>query len=99
MEYRIGNSLYVRSVGSTDKLTCPSCKEKVSFGVFSNMDYRLVPKFPLINCKPVYFLVCPNCASVYTVNKENGNSFKKGQKLSIGNFDLNPLKEFRNNNE
>lgn len=95
MEYRLGNSLRVKSSGETLELTCPNCNKKVNFGVFSNMDRRLVADISLLNCKTVYFLVCPECASVFTVDEAKGDSFKKGQKLSIGNFDLKTLKEFK----
>lgn len=94
MEYRLGNSLRVKSKGESLELTCPSCGKKVHFGVFSNMDRRLAAKITLLDCKTVYFLVCPECAGVFTVDESKGDSFKKGQKLSIGNYDLKPLKEF-----
>ena len=95
MEYRLGNSLRVKSRGDTVELTCPNCDKKVQFGVFSNYERRLAPKITLFDCNTVYFLVCPECASVYTVDESKGDSFKKGQKLSIGNFDLKTLKEFK----
>lgn len=95
MEYRIGNSLRVKSRGETLSLTCPNCNEKVQFGVFSNYERRLAPKLTLFDCKTVYFLVCPKCASIFTVDEKKGDSFKNGEKLSIGNFDLKTLKEFK----
>lgn len=95
MEYRLGNSLRIKSRGDTVELTCPKCKEKVQFGVFSNFERRLAPKITLLDCNTVYFLVCPECAAVFTVDETKGDSFKKGQKLSIGNFDLKMLKEFK----
>lgn len=95
MEYRLGNSLRVKSRGETDELTCPHCEKKVSFGVFSNYERRLAVKPTLFDCKTVYFLVCPQCASVFTVNEANGDNFKNGIKFSIGNFDLKTLKEFK----
>ena len=95
MEYRLGNSLKIKSRGDTVELTCPNCDKKVRFGVFSNFERRLAPKITLFNCNTVYFLVCPECASVYTVDESKGDSFKKEQKLSIGNFDLKTLKQFK----
>lgn len=77
------------------ELTCPNCDKKVQFGVFSNFERRLAPKITLLDCKTVYFLVCPECASVFTVDEEKGKSFKKGQKSSIGSLDLKPLQEFK----
>ncbi len=95
MEYRLGNSLRVKASGDTLELTCPNCKQKVQFGVFSNYERRLAPKITLLDCSNVYFLVCPGCAAVYTVDRPKGDCFKKGEKLSIGNFDLKTLKEFK----
>ena len=95
MNYRLGNNKNIKTVGETVELTCPDCGEKVSFSVFSNKEMTLVPKFPLVKNGVVYFLVCPNCSHVYGVDEKLGNSFKKGEKLSIGNFDLKELKEFK----
>lgn len=95
MEYRLGNSIRVKSRGDTVELVCPDCGKKVQFGVFSNFERRLAPKLTLLDCQTVYFLVCPECAGVFTVDEAKGDSFKKGEKLSIGNFDLKTLKEFK----
>lgn len=95
MEYRLGNSKWVHQRGETVELTCPTCNEKVNFGVFSNFERRLAVKPTLLDTQTVYFLVCPKCASVYTVDESCAKEFKKGDKLSIGNFDLKPLKEFK----
>lgn len=95
MSYRLGNNKKIKEVGETLELTCPSCNEKVSFSVFSNGDMKLIPKFPLVKNGTVYFLVCPNCSKIYGVNENAGKNFKKGEKLSIGNYDLYELKEFR----
>ena len=63
------------------------------FGIF-NLDTRFIPKFPLIYSKNVYFLVCPKCSAVFGIDDQNGNLFRKGEKLAIGDFDLKDLKEF-----
>lgn len=95
MEYRLGNSKRVRSRGDTVELTCPKCNKKVKFGVFSNFERRLAVKPTLLDTQTVYFLVCPECAGVFTVDEPYGDAFKKGEKLSIGNFNLKNLKEFK----
>lgn len=99
MEYRLGTSIRIKDKGETVELECPCCKNTVKFGVFSNMDTRLIPEFPLLDSNCVYFLVCPKCASVYTVDESKGESFRKGEKLAIGNFDLKKLKEFKPAND
>ncbi len=94
MEYRLGNSLRVKSRGDTYQLICPNCKKLAEFGVFSNFERHLVPKITLLDCNTVYFLVCPECASVFTVDEEIGDSFKSGKREDISEKDLKPLKKF-----
>ncbi len=97
MEYRLGTGLKIKSTGETLPLYCPKCGKKVSFGVFSNIENRLSPSFPFVNSKDVYFLVCPECASIFTVDESKGKTFAKGEKLAIGNFDFKTLKKFNDN--
>lgn len=99
MEYRLGTSLRIKEKGETVELQCPHCNKKVKFGVFSNMDTRLISEFPLIDSTRIYFLVCPKCASIYTVDENKGDEFTKGEKLAIGNFDLKTLKKFKPKND
>ena len=94
MEYRFGNSLKVFEVGQSEKLTCPNCNKKVSFGIFSNNETRLDANFPFFKSGDVFILVCPECSSVFTVDEEKAKLFKKGEKLAIGNFDLKEPKKF-----
>lgn len=96
MEYRLGTGLKIKDKGETVSLVCPKCENKVNFKVFSNIENRLDSKFPFIDSKNIYFLICPKCASIYTVDEIKGETFDKGEKLSIGNFDLKTLKEFKN---
>lgn len=95
MDYRLGNNKKIKSLGETSLLTCPKCENKVNMSLFSNGELRLSADFPIVSSGNVYFLVCPQCGAVYGVDEEKGNGFKKGEKLSIGNFDLNELKEFK----
>ena len=94
MEYRLGNEKKIESKGETVTLTCPKCQKKVKMAVFSNGEKRLIPKFPIVKSGTVFFLVCPECSSVFGVNEEAGKVFSKGEKLAIGNFDLKELKKF-----
>lgn len=95
MEYRLGNSLRIKDRGETEEIDCPCCGGRVKFKVFRNMDIRLVSEYPLIDAKGVYFLVCPKCASVYTVDEDQGDLLAKGEKRAVGSFDLKKLKEFK----
>ncbi len=94
MEYGLGNYKKIMSCGETVELTCPKCKNKVNMSVFSNGEFRLSAKLPLFNAGDVYFLVCPKCSALYGVDESKGINFKKGEKLSIGNYDLKELKSF-----
>ena len=94
MEYRIGKDKRIKSLGQTTLLECPKCKSKVKFSVFTNANISLKPGLPVIKIEDVYFLVCPKCAGVFGVDNAKGKSFKKGEELSIGNYDLKELKKF-----
>ena len=94
MEYRIGNSRKIMPQGETTELICPKCGKKVALSVFTNFEARLKAEFPLVKAGNVYFLVCPKCSAVFGVSENKGKLFKKGEKLSIGNFDLEELKKF-----
>lgn len=95
MEYRLGTSKKIKSKGETINLICPCCNENVQFGVFSNLERRLAPKITLFDLNTVYFLVCPNCASVFSIDEEKGDEIKRGNDLQISADDLKQLKEFK----
>ncbi len=94
MDYRLGNNKKIKSLGETLELTCPKCGKKVNFSLFSNAELRLSAEFPIVSSGTVYFLVCPECSGIFGIDEEKGNSFKKGEKLAIGNYDLKELKAF-----
>lgn len=95
MEYRLGNSIRIKEKAQTDEIECPKCKNRVKFKMFSNMDIRFISKYPVLDPHTVYFLVCPKCAAVYTVDEDLGDGLVKGENLSVGDFDLKELKEFK----
>ena len=77
---------------------CPDCGHEIS--EYANMCpncgfplQKFLKENNFTNIQGV--LVCPKCASVYTVEEARGKAFQKGEKLSIGNFDLKSLKEFK----
>lgn len=94
MDYRLGKSKKIYDEGTTEKIECPTCKSNVEFSVFTNGDSKLVAKLPIIKLNTVYFLVCPKCGAVYGVDEAKGKSFKNGEKLAIGNYDLKELTRF-----
>lgn len=94
MKYRLGNSDKIYSHGETSELVCPKCNCKAKFSVFTNFEVRLIAKLPLLKTGNVYFAVCPNCSSVFGIDSDNGKTFKKGEPLAVGNFDLHQLEKF-----
>lgn len=95
MQYRLGNSLRIKEKAQTEEIECPKCKNRVKFKMFSNMDIRLISEYPVLDPHTVYFLVCPKCAAVYTVEEDLGDELAKGEKRAVGDFDLKELKEFK----
>ena len=93
MDYRLGNNKKIKSNGDTLPLVCPKCKKEVTFGVFSNLDRRIAVKKIPFEISTVYFLVCPECASVFTVDEAKGKSFKKDI-AAITSDDLKELEAF-----
>lgn len=94
MEYRLGNSRKIKTKGKEVCLVCPNCNKETAFGLFSNLERKIVIKPNLLDLKKVYFLVCPNCAAIYTVDEEIGNEFVK-YNVPINPEELTRLKEFK----
>lgn len=94
MEYKLGNSRKIKSRGDTVNLICPKCNKEGQFGVFSNFERHLAIKPSLLDLNTVYFLVCPNCAGIFTVDEITGKEFSKGRQTAIDAWDLTELKEF-----
>lgn len=96
MEYKLGNSKTVRSRGDTYDIICPQCNKLVQFGVFSNLERKLVVDFPPLDLNTVFFLVCPECASIFTVDEKTGEKFLKHRE-DISENDLKKLEIYKNN--
>lgn len=95
MEYKLGNSKIIKSRGESFELVCPHCNKKTNFGVFSNYERRLIAKMPLVDCNTVYFLICPQCSAIYTVDREIGDKFRKNDKAVLSPDLLKPLEEYK----
>lgn len=94
MDYKLGNSKYIKALGVTQKIKCPKCENEVQLSVFSNFEARAIPKLPLVKTGNVYFLVCPKCSALYGVDENNGKTFKQGCEFAILQGDLKELKEY-----
>ncbi len=95
MDYKLGNNKKIKDIGKTNNIECPKCGKKVHFSVFSNANIDVVPSLPIIKSSNVYFLVCPSCAEIFTVDEKIGDEFKNGKTLVIGNYDLKNLSKFK----
>lgn len=96
MEYRLGNSKRIKSRGDTKPILCPKCGRTVSFGVFSNFERHLAANIKLFDLNTVYFLICPACAGIFSIDEEKGTAFKDGATDAVNTDDLIPLKGFKN---
>ncbi len=50
---------------------------------------------PLVDCNTVYFLICPQCSAIYTVDREIGDKFRKNDKAVLSPDLLKPLEEYK----
>lgn len=91
MEYKLGNSKKLKEAGKTTNMICPKCNNSVEFAVFTNLDTSIIPKLPLIKLENKYLLVCPNCASMFTVDAKTAKNANQKQPLSLNPEDLKEL--------
>ncbi len=94
MEYRIGNTKQIKTIGETEKLICPKCNKSVKFTMFTNLDSKVIAKFPLLKFDNIHFAVCPNCSAVYKVNTYGGKKIKKDEIIAISSGELTELMPF-----
>lgn len=97
MAYKIGNTKYLKPLGSTEETACTDCGEKVELQVFSNQNYQFAFRFPPFEVNDVCFSVCPRCAAVHQIMPESVETrrTKDGKKETvITKFQLEELKTF-----
>ncbi len=81
--------------GFTNNVCCPACKQTVSMRLFTTKDTTLVAKIKGED-KNIYISVCPNCASVFSVNTNYLKEKERGTYVLLTESDLKLL---QNNNE
>ncbi len=81
--------------GFTNNVTCPACSQTVSMRLFTTKDTTLVAKIKGED-KNIYISVCPNCASVFSVNTNYLKEKERGTYVQLTESDLKLL---QNNNE
>ncbi len=94
MEYRLGNAKKIKAKGELPKaLECPKCHKEVIFSLFSNGETRLNPE-TIIKSGTVYFLICPECASAFTMDSSLAKSIKKDDTV-LWKSDILELEAFK----
>ncbi|MBR5437551.1 MAG: hypothetical protein IKV21_01405 [Clostridia bacterium] len=80
--------------GNSNNVICPVCNETVSMRLFTTKDTTLVAKIKGED-KNIYISVCPNCASVFSVNTNYLKERANGTAVTMTSDDLTVI---RNNN-
>lgn len=83
MQYRLGNSKHVLSLGETQEQTCPKCEKDAVFPVFKNPNLELTAAAPFINDDPVYFTFCPFCKQCFLIPLAMGSAYEKGDAWAV----------------
>lgn len=81
------NKISTKDEGSTDNVICKACGELVSMRLFSTKDTSVVARISGED-KNKYIAVCPNCASVYDINKNYLREKKAGTTVFFTENDL-----------
>lgn len=94
MAIKTYDKISTKDEGNTDNVVCPVCNEEVSMRLFSTKDHTAVALIKGED-KNISIAVCPNCASVFSVNK---NYLKEKNSGTTVFFTENDLTLIRNNN-
>lgn len=87
MAIKTKDKISTRDEGSTDNVVCKVCGELVSMRLFSTKDKTAVALLKGED-KNRYIAVCPNCASVYDINKNYLKEKKSGTTVFFTESDL-----------
>ena len=94
MAFKNYNKISAFDIGVSNNVSCPACKETVSMRLFNTKDTTLVAKIKGED-KNIYISVCPNCASVFSVNTNYLNERERGTYVLLTESDLRII---QNNN-
>ncbi len=86
------NKISTVDEGNSENVICPACNELVSMRLFSTKDITLVAKIKSED-KNIYVSVCPNCASVFSVNKNYLNERNSGTTVFLTQSDLTLIRD------
>lgn len=94
MAIKTKDKISTKDHGSANSILCPVCNECVSMRLFTTKDTTPVAKIKGED-KNIYISVCPNCASVFSVNKNYLHERERGTTVFLTESDLTLI---RNNN-
>lgn len=94
MAIKTRDKISTKDEGNTNNVICPACNENVSMRLFTTKDTTLVAKIKGED-KNIYISVCPNCASVFSVNTNYLRERASGTAVFLTESDLTLV---RNNN-
>ncbi len=81
------NKLNTRDDGFSENIICPVCEKNVSLRLFATLDPTVFAKIARDD-KDLNIAVCPNCSTVYSVNKNYINEKNSGTFVTITKEDL-----------
>lgn len=81
------NKLNTTDEGFSENISCPVCEKNVSLRLFSTKDTTIFAKISKED-KNLAIAVCPNCSTVFSVNKNYMNEKANGTFVTITKEDL-----------
>ncbi len=81
------NRLSTRDDGFSESIRCPICEKEVSMRLFSTIDYTVFAAISKED-KNLSIAVCPNCSTVFSLNKNYINERNSGTFVTITAEDL-----------
>lgn len=81
------NRLSTTDEGFSENVCCPVCEKNVSLRLFTTTDTTIFAKISKED-KNLAIAVCPNCSTVYSVNKNYMNEKANGTFVTMTKEDL-----------
>lgn len=88
------NKLSSRDDGFSENISCPVCGKEVCLKLFSTIDTTVFAKLSKED-KNLSIAVCPNCSTVYSVNKNYINEKNAGTFVTITKEDLKVITKIK----
>ncbi|MBE6772622.1 MAG: hypothetical protein IJN68_04805 [Clostridia bacterium] len=88
------NKLSSRDDGFSESIACPVCEKEVCLRLFTTLDTTIFAKLAKED-KDLSIAVCPNCSTVYSVNKNYINEKNAGTFVTITKEDLKIITQIK----